>query len=71
MTIFFNIILSIFILLSFESTLVFVWFIKVQFFQPALYKFIILGFLGLSPSTFWISDLNLVPTIFIIIIIIY
>ena len=46
MTIFFNIILSIFILLSFESTLVFVRFIKVQFFQPALYKFIILGFFG-------------------------
>ena len=66
--IFFNIILSIFIFLSSESTLVFVWFIKAQFFQLTLYKFIILGFLDLSPSTFWVSDSNLVPTIFIIII---
>ena len=32
-------------------------------FQPTLYKFIILDFLGLSPSTFWASNSNLVLTI--------
>ena len=58
----------VFILFSFQSTLVFVWIIKAQFFQPTLYKFIILGFLGLSPPTFGLGDLNPVLTIIIIII---
>ena len=42
-TIFFNINVF-FILLSSESTLVFVWFNKAQFFQLTLYKFIVLAF---------------------------
>ena len=48
MTISFSLNQSIFLFLSFESTLLVVQLIKAQFFQPNLYKFIVLGFLGLS-----------------------
>ena len=64
---FLNINPSVFILLSFQSALVFVWIIKAQFFQPTLYTFIVLDFLGLSSPTFGLGNLNQVLTIIIII----
>ena len=51
-TIFLNLIQFISLSLWIESTLFVIQLILTQFFQSTLYKFIVLGFLGLSPSTF-------------------
>ena len=47
----FNTTSFLFILLSSESFLVFVWLTKAQFSDPLSTNSLILGFLGLSPST--------------------
>ena len=59
--IFFSLNLSIFVLLSLRSTLLVVWFTS-PVFQFTFYKFIVLGFLGLNPSTFRAKDSNLILT---------
>ena len=60
-TIFPNLIQSVSLSLWIESTLFVIQLILIQFFQPTLYKFIILGFLGLS-SFILGTAMNLVLT---------
>ena len=60
--IFFGLDQSIFLFSSFEPTLFVVQLILARFFEPILYKFIVLGFLSLSPSIFWAREPNMVLT---------
>jgi len=51
--IFFSLNQFIFLFLSPESIIFVVQLFKARFFQLTFYKFIVLSFLGLSPSIFW------------------